>query len=312
MYMPNKPAKYGLKIQCLTDVTNSNLYNAYIYTGKDSESFGLGGEEKKFLKPTQAVLRQAKPLFNSCRNITTDNWYSSIQLVDVLGNNNWTYVGTVKKQNKAKIPPSFQPNKKRVENSTLYGFRKNANFLRWESWKTGMHNRRFNDPNNKKPEIISYYNENKGGVDSLDEKCSKTPRVAALDVIFVIFFRLLDISVVNSYILHQCYKNNPIIKEKSVFGMRLAMQLVEDHMRRRRRLTMTVIPRELRTTIGRILGVPDPQEEAGKDDLILEKRKICHLCPSKKRRMTKYLCLSCKKPVCLQCTKPVCNNCAQK
>ncbi|KAK9694842.1 hypothetical protein QE152_g33252 [Popillia japonica] len=89
------------------------------------------------------------------------------------------------------------------------------------------------------------------------------------------------------------------------------MQLVEDHMRRP--LTMTVIPRELRTTIiGRILGVPDPQEEAGKDDLNLEKRKLCHLCPSKKSRMTKYLCLSCKKPVCLQCTKPVRNNCAQK
>nr|CAI5862672.1 unnamed protein product [Callosobruchus analis] len=39
---------------------------------------------------------------------------------------------------------------------------------------------------------------------------------------------------------------------------------------------------------------------------------MCHLCPSKKYRLTKYLCLRCKKPVCLECTKPICNtgNCA--
>nr|CAH7722704.1 unnamed protein product [Callosobruchus chinensis] len=35
---------------------------------------------------------------------------------------------------------------------------------------------------------------------------------------------------------------------------------------------------------------------------------MCHLCPSKKHRMTRYLCLRCKKPVCLECTKPICNN----
>lgn len=31
IYMPNKPAKYGIKIMCLTDAHSSYLYNAYIY-----------------------------------------------------------------------------------------------------------------------------------------------------------------------------------------------------------------------------------------------------------------------------------------
>nr|CAI5862673.1 unnamed protein product [Callosobruchus analis] len=79
----------------------------------------------------------------------------------------------------------------------------------------------------------------------------------------------------------------------------------------KRRLAMTNIPRELRTIIGRILGVPE-QKETSNENLLLEKRKMCHLCPSKKYRLTKYLCLRCKKPVCLECTKPICNtgNCA--
>ncbi|XP_051170913.1 piggyBac transposable element-derived protein 4-like [Leptopilina boulardi] len=50
IYMPNKPAKYGVKIMCLTDARNSYLYNAYIYCGKNSDSQGLTPEEKKFFE----------------------------------------------------------------------------------------------------------------------------------------------------------------------------------------------------------------------------------------------------------------------
>nr|CAH7722706.1 unnamed protein product [Callosobruchus chinensis] len=109
IYMPNKPAKHGIKIQCLADARNNYLYNAYIYCGKDSDAFG--DEYKKLLKPTQAVIRLAKPIFNSNRNITADNWYSSIQLADILLKNKLTLVDTLKK-NKAQIPPSFLPNRK--------------------------------------------------------------------------------------------------------------------------------------------------------------------------------------------------------
>lgn len=316
MYMPNKPAKYGIKIQCLTDARNSYLYNAYIYTGKDSDGAGLCNEEKKLMKPTQAVIRLARPLFNSNRNITADNWYTSIQLVDILLKNKLTYVGTMKK-NKPEIPPSFQPNKKREERSVRYGFREEKTLISYAGKKgkatilvSSMHDRVATDNTINKPEIISYYNGNKGGVDSLDEKCSKSSssrRTRRWPM--AIFFRVLDISVVNSYILHQCYKNNPLLKEKSHFAKQLAKQLVQAHMKRR--MINVHVPREIRNSISRILDVTTEQT-AELDKFVLEKRKICHLCPSKKRRMTKYLCLECRKPVCLQCTKPVCAQCIEK
>jgi hypothetical protein len=49
MYMLSKPAKYGIKVMCLTDAHSSYLYNAYIYVGKDCDGATLSEEEKNLL-----------------------------------------------------------------------------------------------------------------------------------------------------------------------------------------------------------------------------------------------------------------------
>ncbi|XP_050302765.1 piggyBac transposable element-derived protein 3-like [Anthonomus grandis grandis] len=110
MYMPNKPCKYGIKIVCMTDARTHYFFNGYIYTGKDSDGFGLEKHLKKFNKPTQSVLRLVQPIAGSNRNITADNWFTSLELVEQLKNRKLTYVGTVKK-NKKEIPPDFLPKK---------------------------------------------------------------------------------------------------------------------------------------------------------------------------------------------------------
>lgn len=262
MYMPNKPCKYGIKIMCLTDSSTSYLYNAYIYSGKGSDGLGLSEEEHKFSKPTQAVIRLAKPLFGSNRNVTADNWFSSIELVDILLRNKLTYVGTVKK-NKREIPSEFLPNKKRAVGSSLYGFRDEKTMVSYVGKKgkatilvSSMHSGASTDPDTQKPDIIMYYNRNKGGVDTIDEKCAKSSssrRTCRWPL--AIFFRILDISIVNSYILHQCYTRNSVIREKSVFAKQLAAQLVRQHMERR--LTNPRVSREVRSSISRILGIPE-------------------------------------------------------
>lgn len=85
VYMPKKPHKYGVKIQCFCDARTSYLYNTYIYTGKDSDGTGLSPEELKLQKPTQTVLRLSKPIQHTNRNVTCDNYFTSIESVDVLG-----------------------------------------------------------------------------------------------------------------------------------------------------------------------------------------------------------------------------------
>ncbi|GBP02352.1 PiggyBac transposable element-derived protein 4 [Eumeta japonica] len=98
MYMPKNPTKYGIKIMCITDARNGYLLNAYIYLGKDSDGQNLPQELKHLLKSTQAVLRLITPIENSNRNVTADNWFSSIELVNFSKQRRISFVGTLKKK----------------------------------------------------------------------------------------------------------------------------------------------------------------------------------------------------------------------
>lgn len=109
VFMPNKPKKYGIKIMCLTDSKTAYFYNGYIYTGKDCDGVGLTVEEQHLQKPTQCVIRLCKPIEGTNRNVTADNFFSSIELLDQLEERRLTYVGTMRK-NKKEIPNEFLQN----------------------------------------------------------------------------------------------------------------------------------------------------------------------------------------------------------
>lgn len=106
MYMPKKPHKYGLKIMCITDAQNGYLLDAYMYLGRDSDGIGLPTEYQRLSKPTQAVLRLVTTIEGTHRNITTDNWFTSLELMNVLKEKQLTLVGTMKKTS-AKFHLSF-------------------------------------------------------------------------------------------------------------------------------------------------------------------------------------------------------------
>lgn len=312
MYMPNKPAKYGIKLMCATDARTNYLYSSYIYTGKDSDGVTLPSEEKRYSKPTQAVLRLCKPFEKSNRNVTADNWFTSIELVNVLRERGLTYVGTLKK-NKREIPREFLPAKARTVDSSLFGFANHITLLSHVPKKnkavllvSSMHYSKSFDEVNGKPEIITYYNSTKSGVDTLDQKCAnystgrRTQRW-----LMAVFYRLLDISANNAYVLYNCHQGTQTISRFN-FISALARQLVTPHIQRRHQDFHLSF--ELRACIRRILGI---REEIPQQESKLEKRKTCYTCDPKKKRKTYYLCHCCQKPVCLECTNKICHNCTQ-
>ncbi|UYV73240.1 hypothetical protein LAZ67_10002320 [Cordylochernes scorpioides] len=67
-YIPNKPAKYGIKVFALADSATYYFLTGKIYIGKDSNY------DPNFSVPTNVVLELIKPIENTNRNITTDNW----------------------------------------------------------------------------------------------------------------------------------------------------------------------------------------------------------------------------------------------
>lgn len=311
IYMPNKPAKYGLKMMCLCDAKTSYFYNGYIYSGKGSDGENLTPDEKKLLVPSQSVIRLSKPLYGSNRNVTFDNWFTSIELVDALKKRDLTCTGTVKK-NKRELPPSFLPSNRRAEGSTLYGFTSQTTLISHVPKKgkavllvSSMHHNACIDENTGKPEIIAYYNSTKGGVDELDKKCAiystgrRTRRWP-----MALFYRIVDISMVNSYIIHQVHQTTKT--ERGIILKDLARFLVMKHLQRR--VYNMRMPREIRMSITRILG-PDLPDAPNPESSNSKTRKTCVFCPPKLKRKSSYQCFSCQKHICLQCAKQTCPNC---
>lgn len=317
MYIPSKPEKYGIKIQCVTDARTGYLHNAYIYAGKDTDGISLSKEERTLSKPTQAVIRLVKHLYNTNRNVTCDNWYSSIELAAHLKKNNLTFVGTLRK-NKREIPPDFLPRRNREVGDSLYGFTKDMTILSRTTRKnkavvliSTMHHNKSIDPENGLPEINSFYNITKGGVDALDEKCAKyTCSRRTRRWPMAIFYKIVDICSTNSYTMFASVPENDLTRFK--FIENLADQLVSPHMRRRY-FEMPFLPRDLKQLIGNILDIPeDYQNNTDDNGEKLETRKYCYICPSRLRRKTSYACFMCKKPICLKCSKKCCQNCCLK
>lgn len=91
------------------------------------------------------------------------------------------------------------------------------------------------------------------------------------------------------------------------FMKTLAFELVRPELKRR--FDNTCISREIRSGIGKVLGISKNLKETPLYEDKLETRKTCHTCPPKKKRKTIYQCKLCGDPICLECSKKICSNC---
>lgn len=300
---------------CLADSKTSYLFNAYIYTGKNSDGVGLSPEEQlRMNKPTQSVVRLSKPISKSNRNITADNWFTSLETTDELERMGLTYVGTMRKD-KREVPKEFLPNRQRPANSARFAINCQRTLVSFTPEKnkgvilisTMHHDFDINEVKNK-PEIVCYYNTTKCGVDLLDMRCAVyTSNRRTRRWPMAVFYRLLNIASINSFILYMCYKYTKMLTRFD-FTKQLAMVMVEPLLRRR--LMVPNIRRDTKETIKKILGenVERAREDVPNDRM--EKRKTCSKCPAVKERKTQYKCVVCDDPICLECSRKICKDCA--
>ena len=113
---------------------------------------------------------------NSGRNITCDNFFTSLSLARKLLEKKLTIVGTIRK-NKPELPAKFTVAKNRTAKSTLFGFQKDAMIASYCPQKncivnmlSTMHSQPEVDEGsaNKKPTVVLFYNSTKSGVDKVD------------------------------------------------------------------------------------------------------------------------------------------------
>ena len=206
MYMPNKPAKYGIKIVMACDAENAYMFNAVTYLGKEKKQDNKAKQGNVAKKLTMTLL---DPYLDAGRNVTVDNWFTTLPLANELYQRKTTLVGTIRK--KGYVPEWMLAKKKdRAINTSAFLFQNNATLL---SYKAKMNkivlllSSYHHEPeigSNGKPEMINFYNKTKGGVDTMDQMCARysTSRRTRRWPLCM-FYGLINIAVTNVFILYK-------------------------------------------------------------------------------------------------------------
>ena len=73
-YMTNKPDEFGIKFWMAVDVETKYLFNGFLYAGKDES------RSDDVSVPTEVVMKIMMPLFKKGHDITSDNYFTSLDL----------------------------------------------------------------------------------------------------------------------------------------------------------------------------------------------------------------------------------------
>ncbi|KAJ4446865.1 hypothetical protein ANN_13565 [Periplaneta americana] len=115
VFMKDKPGKYGILIRMLSDAHTRYILKMEVYAGKDERP----AEERSAKAVVRRLVKPLKPLEGTGRNVTTDRYYTSIELAEELYNDDkLTLVGTLK-SNRKHIPEEL----KKTQGRELYSSR---------------------------------------------------------------------------------------------------------------------------------------------------------------------------------------------
>ena len=166
MYIANKPAKYGIKLVMACDVQLKYMLNALPYFGKGTTRASPASTLAYHLTKTLVA-----PYAPSNRNVSTDNWFTSMELAkDLMDNCGMTIVGTLR-SNKKYLRAEIVDVRNRSKQSSAFLYYGNITLLSYVPNKkkkknvlllSSMHHQQTIEENGM-PEIVMYYNSTKGG-----------------------------------------------------------------------------------------------------------------------------------------------------
>ena len=317
-YLSSKPDKYGMKIFWVCDAKTFYPLKTKPYLGKQGNAPQRGLAKN-------LVLELSAPFHNTRRNITMDNYFTDMALAVNLLQNGLTLVGTVRK-NKTFLPPSFLPSRRREVHSSNFGFMRNMTLMSYVPkinkavliLSTMHDDAQVTDDDIKKPEINLFYNETKGGVDSLDQLVhSYMTKRKNRRWPLCFFHNLLDVAGVAAFILWT--SKNPNWEGRKLHKRRLFLELLSDQLvegeiqqiakgglRQSAKHALLLIECPLKEN--REAGLPTTSTQSR-----ALKRKRCHICSRGNDRKTPHVCNECNQNVCtahsVSVKTTVCNDC---
>ena len=234
-----------------------------------------------------------EPFLEKGRNVTTDNYFTSLPLANTLLAHKTTIVGTMNRIRR-EMPPCTKAQMERFSSKVLRAGeatltiyqgkpRKNISLL------STMHQTVSTDNGPKKmPETVSHYNSTKYGVDVMDQMARLySVKGGTRRWPVAVFYNILDLAAINAHILYkQCMDVNMTRKR---FILELVKQLCAPQ-RMARTVSSVAAPVARRPLL---IETPSPPT----------KRKKCQVarCSGNK---TSDVCESCRRLVCGKCSEP--------
>lgn len=297
-YIPSKRKRFGIKFFILCESSTGYVYNFLIYTGTDTNYGPKYNEE-----PTAAkiVLALSDTLLNKGHCLFLDNFYTSLYLSEKLVRQKTDCIGTLRLNRKG--TPENIKNKKLDKGESIAMFRRKQMIMKWKDKKdvtmiSTIHDNSMveiqkRDKTIQKPAVVLAYNKDMGGVDLLDNLLHfySLDRTHLKKYYKKIFFHLLNITIVNAYIL---YTQSGGKKSRLNFTIELAEGLIQKYAapmdQQVRRSKGPNVSRFIERHFPAIIP-PTPNKE--------KPTKRCHICHEKKvRKESRYWCLECRTGLC--------------
>ena len=239
-YLPKKPTRFGIKVWVISESKTGYVLDFQVYTGATDDVLKDGLGYRVVMDLIEQYQHKAHCLF-------VDNFYSSPKLfIDLLEKEVYC-TGTIR-TNRKMFPKELIPNTKMKPGSFRFASAEKPRELLAVYWRdrrdvyvmSTMHNtsassvlKRSKGSKEKQPipcpTMIIDYNNYMGGVDLTDQYLSYYSMTTRRTLKWwkKVFWRLLDITIVNSWIIFRTnYPDSPINSHKC-FRLQLVEELVQ-------------------------------------------------------------------------------------
>lgn len=246
--------------------------------------------------------------------VVMDNFFSSCSLFENLMTQQTFACGTVKSNSKG-LPDFMRKNKKAEKGMARgefqFGVKNKTAAVKWMDSKavcflSSVHSPRKvstvlrRQKNGTRvevgcPEVVKVYNESMGGVDKFDQLRERYA-IGRRSVKWWhrIFYYLVDLAIVNSFVMWKVKHTNPSKCHQLDFRVNLARQLIAGYSSRKSlgrppNFVKCKIPDSIRTAN---VGCHLPEQH--------DSYRRCKMCSAaQKQKRTRFVCSSCKVPLCV-------------
>ncbi|CAL9702363.1 unnamed protein product [Knipowitschia caucasica] len=291
-YIATKPDKFGIKFWVACDLKSKYICNVFPYLGKDP-----GRPSGERLSET-VVMRLMEPFLDKGRNVTTDNFFTSLSLAKRLLERKTTILGTVNKIRR-EIPPSTRRMDRNEFTTQLFSTtgatltvytpkRKKAVYI-----LSSMHNLvQTEDTTKRKPNTVTLYNTTKCGVDIMDQMVREySVRSGTRRWPVAVFYNMIDMAALNAHVLYQACTGKQ--ERRVAFLVALARELAHSHVGAKKAQKEEMLRKQPST--------PSPG-----------KRPLCQVKHQCKKNHASVRCVDCYRYTCGQCRREIpwqCKDC---